>query len=61
MDARGADSSVGIATGYGMDGGGSIPGRGKIFFLTPQRPEQLWGLANLLLNGYFPAGIATGA
>jgi hypothetical protein len=27
------DSSVDLATGYGLDGRGSIPGRGKIFFL----------------------------
>jgi hypothetical protein len=27
------DSSVGIAKGYGLDGGSSIPGRGKSFFL----------------------------
>jgi hypothetical protein len=25
------DSSVGIATGYGLDGRGSITGKGKIF------------------------------
>jgi hypothetical protein len=30
---------VGIATGYGLDGLGSIPGRGKIFlFCTSSRP-----------------------
>jgi hypothetical protein len=28
------DSSVGIKTGYGLDGQGSIPGRGKIFLLS---------------------------
>jgi hypothetical protein len=28
------DSSVGIATGYWMDGRGSIPGRGNIFFFS---------------------------
>jgi hypothetical protein len=27
------DSSVSIATGYGLDSPGSIPGRGKIFLL----------------------------
>jgi hypothetical protein len=26
-------SSVGIATGYGLDGRGSIPGRGKTFLI----------------------------
>jgi hypothetical protein len=30
------NSSVGIATGYGLEGWGSVPGRGKIFSL-------LWG------------------
>jgi hypothetical protein len=28
------NSSVGIATGYVLDGRGSIPGRGKIFLLS---------------------------
>jgi hypothetical protein len=33
------DSSAGIATGYEVDGRGSIPGRGKIFlFSTASRP-----------------------
>jgi hypothetical protein len=32
-------SAVGIATGYELDGRGSIPGRGKIFlFSTASRP-----------------------
>jgi hypothetical protein len=31
---RSRDSSVGTATGYGLDGRGSIPGRGKIFLLS---------------------------
>jgi hypothetical protein len=26
--------------GYGLDGRGSIPGRGKTFVSTPQRPED---------------------
>jgi hypothetical protein len=31
--------TVGIATGYGLDGRGSIPSRGKIFlFSTASRP-----------------------
>jgi hypothetical protein len=38
------DSSVGIATGYWLDGQGSIFGRGKIFFFTPHGPDRLWGL-----------------
>jgi hypothetical protein len=32
---RGWDSSLGIEPGYGLDGQGSIPGRGKIFSHTP--------------------------
>jgi hypothetical protein len=36
-------SSVGIATGYGLDGRDFIPERCKIFFSTPQRPGRLWG------------------
>jgi hypothetical protein len=35
------DSSVGIATGCGLDGRGSIAGRGKIFLFSS--PDRLWG------------------
>jgi hypothetical protein len=47
------NSSVGIATGYRLDGRGSIPGRGKGFFSTPQRPDgptqsrKLWLLGDI--------------
>jgi hypothetical protein len=34
--------AVGIAMGYVLDGRGSIPSRGKIFFPTPQHPDWLW-------------------
>jgi HKD family nuclease len=34
------DSSVGIATDYEIDGRGSIPGRVKKFFCSPQRPKR---------------------
>jgi hypothetical protein len=34
------DSSDGIVTGYGMDDRSSIPGKGRKFFSTPQRPTQ---------------------
>jgi hypothetical protein len=46
------DSSVGIATGYGLDGRGSISGGGKRFFCTPQHPDRLLGRSNLLSNGH---------
>jgi hypothetical protein len=35
------DVSIGIPTGYGLDGRGSIPSRGKRFFSAPQRPDRL--------------------
>jgi hypothetical protein len=36
---EGRDSSVGTATGYRLDGRGSIPGRARIFiFSTASRP-----------------------
>jgi hypothetical protein len=52
-------SSVGLAKGYEMDGQGSISGRDKRSFFTPQRPDRLWGPHSLLPNGYrgsFPEG-----
>jgi len=57
----GRDSSVGVATCYGMDGSG-IESRwgGEIFRTRPHRP---WGPPSLLCNGYrvFPGGKAAGA
>jgi hypothetical protein len=50
--ARSRNGSVGIAMGYGLDRRSSIPGRGKIFFSIPQRPEWLWGPPGLLSNGH---------
>jgi hypothetical protein len=44
------DSSVGIATGYGLEAWGWLQ-RGEDFF-SPQRPELLWGPPSLLYNGY---------
>jgi hypothetical protein len=32
---------------------GSIPGSGKRFLSSTKRPHQLWGRANLILNGYW--------
>jgi hypothetical protein len=36
-------SSLGIATGYELDGQGSILCKGKRYFSSPQQPDQLWG------------------
>jgi hypothetical protein len=51
----GRDSSVGIATVYGLDDPGSNPGGGEIFRTCPDRP---WGPPSLLYNGHrvFPGG-----
>jgi hypothetical protein len=38
-------SSVGIATGYGLDGRGSTPGGGEIF--------RTWDPPSLLYSGYW--------
>ena len=56
----GRDSSVGIATGYGLEVRGSNPNGGEIFRTCPDRP---WGPPSLLYNGYrvFPGGKAAGA
>jgi hypothetical protein len=48
----GWDSSVGIATDYGLDSWGSIPGRDKRFFSTPQHTDRPWGPSSFL--GLFP-------
>jgi hypothetical protein len=59
------DSSVGIATGYGLDdreAGVRVPVRSRIF-TSPCRPDRLCGSPNLLSNGYrglFPGGKAAG-
>jgi hypothetical protein len=48
------DSSVGIATGYGLDDRGvgvRVPVGSKIFS-SPGRPDQVWGPHNLLSNAY---------
>jgi hypothetical protein len=60
------DSSVGIATGYGLDDRGvgvRVPVGSRIFS-SSNRPERLWGPPNLLSNGYggsFPGVKAAGA
>jgi hypothetical protein len=42
------DSSVGIASGYGLDSQGLIQGRGKRFFTFSQCPYWLCGPSSLL-------------
>ena len=49
LTPRGPGSSVGIATGYGLDGPGSNPGEDEISRNCPDRP---WGPPSLLYNGY---------
>ena len=51
----GPGSSVGIVTGYGLNGPGSNTGGGEIFRSCPDRP---WGPPILLYDGYrvFPGG-----
>jgi hypothetical protein len=39
-------------TSYGLDDGGSIPGRVLGLFPSPPRPGRFWGLPSLLSNGY---------
>jgi hypothetical protein len=41
---------TGIATGYGMDGLCSIPGRVKRFFYIPQSPDPPWNPPSLIPN-----------
>jgi hypothetical protein len=46
--------SVGIATGYGLDGRGvgvRVP-VGSRFFSPPLPPDRFWGPSSLLSNGY---------
>ena len=52
----GRDSSVGIVTGYGLDGPGIESRWGGDIFRT--RPDRPWGPPSLLYNGYrvFPGG-----
>jgi hypothetical protein len=48
------DMAVGIATGYGLGGGGvgvRVPA-GTWFLSPPCRPDRFWGVPSLLSNGY---------
>jgi hypothetical protein len=42
---------VSIATGYGLDGPGSVPGSAR-FFSPRERPDRLWGPPSLPSDGY---------
>jgi hypothetical protein len=60
ISSSGPGRSVGIATGYGMDGPGIESQWGEIFLTRPDRP---WGPPSLMYNGHrvFPGGKAAGA
>jgi hypothetical protein len=45
-------SSVGTATGYGIDGRGSISGKGKGLFSSTQSPNRLRSPPSPLFNMY---------
>jgi hypothetical protein len=45
------DSSVGIATDYGLEGRSSIPDRDKTFVSIPQHPYWPWIPPSLLSSG----------
>jgi hypothetical protein len=59
------DSTVGIASGYGLDGRG-VGVRVLVvarFFSSSRRPNWFWGPPSLLYNGYrcfFPGGKTAG-
>jgi hypothetical protein len=53
------DSSVGAATGYGLDSRHSIPGGRKKLLSTPQRPDRIWAQFSFPPSEYrrlFPRG-----
>ena len=54
MEHRSRNSSVGIATRYGLDGPGIESGGGEIFRI---HPDQLWSPPSL----FFPGAKAAGA
>jgi hypothetical protein len=55
------ESSVRTAMGYGLDGRGSIPGRGTRFFSSPQHPDRLRGPPYpMAIGGSFFGGKAVG-
>jgi hypothetical protein len=57
------DSWVNIEMGCWLDGRVSIPGSGKRFYSTPQRPDRLWAhpsTSPMGTGGSFPGGKAAG-
>jgi hypothetical protein len=57
---RSRGSSVGIATGCGLDGQDSVLDKGNRLNSPPQRPDRLWSTPSLLSSGYwgfFPRGL----
>jgi len=60
---RGRDSSVDIATRYGLQVRGPNPFGVRDFPTPPPRPDRPWAPPSLLYNGYgvFPGGKAAGA
>jgi hypothetical protein len=54
---RKRDSSIGIATGYGLDGRGSIPDRRKRLFSILQHPDQLWDPSYIVGMGTLFSGV----
>jgi hypothetical protein len=46
--------------GQGQDCWGSIPGKSRIFFASPQCPALLWGPPSLPSNGYQTAALLIG-
>jgi hypothetical protein len=58
VTGAGIDQSV-YRYDHGLDCRGSIPGKSKSIFSTPQRPDLLWSPASFLFNWYrwfFPLG-----
>jgi len=47
------DSSVCVATDYGLDDRISIPDESLEFFSSPPCPHRLWAPQSLLSNGYW--------
>lgn len=50
---RSQNTSVGVATGYVLDGRRSIISKGKRFLSSLQRPDRLLGTPSLPSNGYW--------